>query len=111
MNPERARQAEELFARALERDEERRAAFLHEACAGDDELRREVESLLAQEERAKSFLEEGALKIAAGNLASNASGSWIGRKTAASPPPRAVKVNRTVDWRSHSQTRSCLQGW
>ena len=35
-----------LHRAALEREEGQRAAFLQEACAGDEELRREVESLL-----------------------------------------------------------------
>jgi len=34
---------------ALERDAETRSSFLGEACQGDEELRHEVESLLAQE--------------------------------------------------------------
>ncbi|HVV88119.1 MAG TPA: serine/threonine-protein kinase, partial [Kofleriaceae bacterium] len=38
---------EELFARALEVEPAARAALLAEACGGDDELRREVESLVA----------------------------------------------------------------
>ena len=39
-------QVEKLCQAALELEETRRAAFLEEACAGDEELRREVESLL-----------------------------------------------------------------
>ena len=35
---------------------EERAAFLDEACGGDDELRREVDSLLAAHEAAVGFL-------------------------------------------------------
>jgi hypothetical protein len=42
---------------ALDHDGDRRAAFLDGACAGDAALRRDVESLLAYEDRAKSFLE------------------------------------------------------
>jgi hypothetical protein len=38
-----------LFDEALERPAETRAAFLKSACAGDDVLLREVESLLAQD--------------------------------------------------------------
>jgi len=48
MTPERLRQIEDLFHRALEKHESQRAAFLHDACAGDDSVRREVESLLDQ---------------------------------------------------------------
>lgn len=51
MDPRRFARLNELFdgARALERP--RRAAYLAEACGGDDELRREVEELLAEDDR------------------------------------------------------------
>lgn len=48
MDPERWRQVEELFHAALEREPESRATFLETACRGDQELRSEVESLIAQ---------------------------------------------------------------
>jgi len=48
MEPERYREAERLCLLALEREESERAAFLKEACGGDEALLREVESLLAQ---------------------------------------------------------------
>ena len=38
-----------LYHQALARDAEDRAAFLTDACAGDEELRHEVDALLAQE--------------------------------------------------------------
>jgi len=47
MTPERWRQIDRLYQAALERDATEREAFLDKACAGDEELRREVESLLA----------------------------------------------------------------
>ena len=46
MTPERWQYIERLYFAALERDTGERAAFLAEACAGDDALRGEVESLL-----------------------------------------------------------------
>jgi serine/threonine-protein kinase len=49
MTPERWQQVDQLYHSALEREPGQRSAFLAEACAGDEELRREVESLLAQE--------------------------------------------------------------
>ncbi len=65
---DRWRQIDELFHRALERDEPERDAFLVEACAGDDALRQEVESLLA--ERTESgFMEAPAMEAAARELA------------------------------------------
>ena len=48
MTPERLRQIEELYHSARERDPGSRIAFLTTACGSDEDLRREVESLLAQ---------------------------------------------------------------
>ena len=62
MKPERWRQIEQLYDRALEIEESRRTSFLREACAGDDDLRRELEQLLAEGPQASSFLEEPALR-------------------------------------------------
>jgi hypothetical protein len=45
MTPERWEQIERLYYAALERGAHERAAFLAGTCAGDDALRREVESL------------------------------------------------------------------
>jgi Tol biopolymer transport system component/predicted Ser/Thr protein kinase len=49
MNAERFRQVEELYHSAREREPSERSAFLAEACQGDEELRRKVELLLAQD--------------------------------------------------------------
>jgi serine/threonine-protein kinase len=48
---ERWRRIEELLAAALDREPAARARFLDAACAGDSDLLREVESLLAAHER------------------------------------------------------------
>src|SRR5712692_4122871 len=58
MTPERYRQIERLYQGALELPAGReRAAFVETACAGDEALRREVESLLGAHGQANSFLE------------------------------------------------------
>ncbi|HWQ32269.1 MAG TPA: hypothetical protein VNQ79_05245 [Blastocatellia bacterium] len=49
MSPERYEQIGRLYQAALECEPDARAAFLAEACGADDELRREVESLIAAE--------------------------------------------------------------
>ena len=49
MTPERWRRIEDVYHAALECDPTGRRTFLGNACAGDDDLRREVESLLAQD--------------------------------------------------------------
>src|SRR4051794_5025566 len=48
MDPARLEEIEELYHSAREREPNQRTVFLAEACRGDEELRREVESLLAQ---------------------------------------------------------------
>ncbi|MFL6196243.1 MAG: tetratricopeptide repeat protein [Thermoanaerobaculia bacterium] len=60
MNPDHWLRADEVFAQALERAPEDREAFLDRACAGEPELRRKVERLLAADERDGSFLERPA---------------------------------------------------
>lgn len=57
MNPERWQQIEELFHEASELAPNARAAFLDEACAGDGELRHQVEALLLSLEESGDFIE------------------------------------------------------
>ena len=56
--PEKWDQVKELFTLALERDPEERSDFLRQACAGDDSLRTEVESLLSSFDGTATFLED-----------------------------------------------------
>jgi len=62
---ERLRLVEEMFHRALNLAQSERASFLAEACASDDELRREVESLLATHEQGGSGWESAVAGLAA----------------------------------------------
>jgi eukaryotic-like serine/threonine-protein kinase len=62
MTPERWQQIEELYHAALECAGAERAAFLAEAGAGDEALRREVEILLAANAQADQFLSGHALE-------------------------------------------------
>ena len=50
MDPQRWQKVEALYHSALERASDERVVFLTEECGSDDVLRREVESLLAQED-------------------------------------------------------------
>jgi eukaryotic-like serine/threonine-protein kinase len=76
--PERRRQIEEITLSALALNGDERRAHLDSACSTDPELRREVESLLAQENRANSFLETPALEVAARSLAAGHSATLQG---------------------------------
>jgi len=72
MTPERWQRVAELYQSALEHTPAARSAFLAEACRDDSDLRREVESLLAQEHA--SVLVDHAVDIAAAAVMSPAPG-------------------------------------
>jgi eukaryotic-like serine/threonine-protein kinase len=80
MTPERWKQIDQLLDSALQQVAGQRAAFLEKACAGDEELRREVESLLAHKEQAEDFIEVPALEGSAKGLAAGQSRSLVGRQ-------------------------------
>ena len=60
MKPERWSKIESIFHKALEADESRRGSVIEASCAGDETLRREVETLLAQHSDSASFIERPA---------------------------------------------------
>jgi eukaryotic-like serine/threonine-protein kinase len=78
MKPERWRQINDLFQSAAERPPQERTAFLEEACHGDEGLRREVESLIACDERAENFIESPALEVALELLTNDRAGAMVG---------------------------------
>jgi serine/threonine protein kinase len=69
MNPERWKQIKQVCHSALELEPGRREAYLKEACAGDESLLKEVESLLAQQSEAEGVFDSPALDVAARALA------------------------------------------
>src|SRR6266545_2299529 len=83
MTNERWTAVDRLFDAALERKPHERAAFVREACAGDEELQRAVESLLENERDAGRFLESPALELVAERHAARRRSSMIGRQVAA----------------------------
>ncbi|HEX7251894.1 MAG TPA: serine/threonine-protein kinase, partial [Thermoanaerobaculia bacterium] len=64
MTPEKQRRSLKLFQEAADRLPGERTAFLAEACAGDGELRSQVESLLASAGKMGDFLEAPAIEAA-----------------------------------------------
>jgi serine/threonine protein kinase/tetratricopeptide (TPR) repeat protein len=83
MRLEHWRQIDRLLEQALEREEPERARFLDEACAGDEALRKEIDSLIRYDERAKSFIERPAIEIAAEALAAEQTGLAAGQQLGA----------------------------
>src|SRR5215475_950999 len=78
MKPERWQHIDKLLGEALELEASRRATFLDQGCAGDEELRRKIDALLAAHEQAESFIEVPAFASAAQGLADE-SRSMVGR--------------------------------
>ena len=81
MKPERWEQIEKLCQAALDQSDGDRDAFLDGACAGDEALRREVESLLKYQTPAKMFIEAPALEVAAKVAAADQARSLVGERS------------------------------
>jgi len=79
MSHERWEQISRIYHAALEAGDEDRGRFLAEACAGDPDLRAEVESLLSKHGQAGGFLGNPAIKEMASQLGDGPP-SLLGRK-------------------------------
>jgi serine/threonine protein kinase len=77
---DRWQQIEKICQSALELDESRRSAFLEEACGGDAELRRDVESLLKYDRHGDRFIEQTALEAAARMIGQEKPESLLGQQ-------------------------------
>jgi serine/threonine protein kinase/tetratricopeptide (TPR) repeat protein len=71
VTPERWKQVEAVFEQALELPAEARQDFFHKMCNGDEELRREVESLLQAHARAGNFIDKRSLFFSGESLEEN----------------------------------------
>src|SRR5215475_4611725 len=71
MEPERWRHVERLYHSALKIAADQRAGFLKDECKDDEELRKEVESLLSYEDSAADFIESPAFTVTAKFVAEN----------------------------------------
>src|ERR1043166_1413820 len=63
MTPARLQRIEEIFLAALDQEPDQVGAFLDKACKGDEALRREVEALLASDQRAGRFIEKSTVGL------------------------------------------------
>ncbi len=88
MASDQAERVARLFDQAVELPPEGRAAFLDQACAGDDELRREVESLLRADDGATAFLE---------TPAAEAAGDLFQTPAETPPPEHQIGTYRIID--------------
>src|SRR6266478_5047346 len=65
MERKRWGQVEQIFHAALQVEESRRGELVRQSCAGDEDLRYEVESLLAHHQNAGDFIETPAFEAEA----------------------------------------------
>lgn len=76
---ERWQQIKEIVYRALQRELHERDSFLARECAGDEDLRKEVESLLKAHDEAESFFNAPAAEIVAEAMANDQSDNLAGK--------------------------------
>jgi serine/threonine protein kinase len=79
VDQERNRKIDRVFQEVLIRDPLERSACLDEACAGDDDLRREVQELLLSDEQAQQFIESPLINVATTILDGNGDYSLTGK--------------------------------
>jgi eukaryotic-like serine/threonine-protein kinase len=79
MTPARFQTIEEIFLAALEQEPDQVGAFLDRACDGDAVLRREVEALLASDQRAGRFIEKSAVGLATKVIQNQEADSFVGQ--------------------------------
>lgn len=80
MTPERYQQICDIFAEVQLIPPDQRDAFLSAKCNADQDLRNEVESLLASDQNSGNFIESSALEMAAEILSDEKQNSKIGEK-------------------------------
>jgi eukaryotic-like serine/threonine-protein kinase len=80
VTPEQWHRVKEVFEAALDHAPEERAAFLDQACAGDQILSSEVTSLLSSYEQEQGFMETPAAALAAQSLINEESAALVGQQ-------------------------------
>jgi len=79
MTPARFQTIEEIFLAALDKEPDHVSAFLDTACEGDVVLQREVEALLASDQRAGRFIETSSVGLATKVIQNQQADSLVGR--------------------------------
>jgi serine/threonine protein kinase/tetratricopeptide (TPR) repeat protein len=90
------REIEEIYHAAVDREPLEREIFLKTACAGNEELQREVTLLLESDNRAKNFLKNPVLEVAAQQLASETQPVFTRERQVAEEPFESLEPGRLV---------------
>jgi serine/threonine-protein kinase len=80
VTPEQWHKVKEVFEAALDQQPSERAAFVSRACAGDELLHSEVNSLLSSYEPESSFMETPAAALAGHSLVKEESAALVGQQ-------------------------------
>jgi len=96
MDSNRWKQVDNVLQAVLERPLAERTEFLREACAGDQELEREVQSLLASDQQAGTFLDGPAMEVAARDFGSQSSPQQSNAESGDFPVGASVSHYRIV---------------
>lgn len=91
MTPERWQQVKDIFNSAINYRPEERSLFISQACLGDEELRSEVESLIASHEQSGSFIDQPAFEAAA---------SWLANERAELNPGQVIATYEVISFLS-----------
>ena len=106
---DRWKEISEIIEAALRRPADERPAFLATACAGDEPLRLEIESLLSCHSDAKALMASPAMDVMATAIAAD-SDSLIGRQFGPLSHRRANRLGRDgrrLQGDRHASTPSC----
>jgi eukaryotic-like serine/threonine-protein kinase len=95
MDSELWQKVEKLYHSAVGMPESQRAGFLLESCAGDEELRNEVGSLLAYQNGSEAFIEIPAMEVAARILAHDPDG--VRENATVGPIDRTISRYRILE--------------
>jgi len=80
VSPERLDHIQTLYTDAASLRPQDRRAFLDGACGADSDLRKEIESLLAFQPRAETYLDKPAFEVAARSLADDGAQALVDRR-------------------------------
>ena len=97
MKPEMWRRVEELYHAALQLEPAARSSYVREACTGDEDLRREVESLLAYDDHAAGFMKIPALQIEARRMAGDEPADASSHREPLLPIPSQIGPYELID--------------
>jgi len=114
MSPEQWQKIHELFETALERPIEERAAFLAQACTGDEEMQRRVEAMLAADARNDLLIDRPAYQAVdtfpsslPGSLFESLANRFSVSVRSPFPNPQSIRLTERIASRNSTRSAGC----